>query len=142
MLMVNGNTKLLYQDNGMIYNQPLNRSWGIDTLIKNGVFDNYTSIKSLLVAPIKIDSSLINGSFDNQIQILSLDGLQIKENPYITVTAIIKSFIKNPSNSLRIALLQNNKTSFYEIPIRNNKLFFLKSLNSIGREINRAGRID
>ena len=126
MAMVNGNTKVLYKDAGLYYNQPINRRWAIDTLIKNGVFDNSNELNSLVIKPLNLSISKINGSFDNAFEILSVDGLQIPENPYISISAKVKSYLKSPFNAMGLVLIQNNKRTYFELPLKNDRLFFLK----------------
>ncbi|MCP9755664.1 hypothetical protein EGI26_10905 [Lacihabitans sp. CCS-44] len=126
LVMISGNTKQLYTDEGTIHNIPLNMRPGLDTLIKRGVFDNSDALESLIVKPLSLNSSEISGELKNKIDILSIDGTQIVENPYITVSAKIKDYLKNPLNSLGIVCNQNGVKNYYEIPLKNDKLFLLK----------------
>ena len=125
-VLLNGNTKELYKDDGNIYNIPLNMRSGLGTLIKKGVFDPKSSLENLLTIPINEVS--LSGNFDNKIEIRSIDGIEIVENPYITISAKITGFLKNPSNDLGIELYQNGTKLFYKIPLKNDKLFFIKSI--------------
>jgi len=68
----------------------------------------------------------ISVNFNNSIEILSIDGTQIKAIPMITISAKIKDYLKNPLNGLGVTLTQNGQSSFFEIPLRNDKLFLIK----------------
>lgn len=126
LVMVNGNTKKLYTDDGIIHNIPLNMRPGLDTLTKNRAFDNTDVLETLLIKTLKIDSKEIIGTFENKIDIISIDGTQIVNNPYVTVNAKIKDFLKNPFNGLGIVCDDNGIKSYYELPLKNDKLFLIK----------------
>ncbi|HLO44510.1 MAG TPA: hypothetical protein VK175_09265 [Leadbetterella sp.] len=126
LVMISGNTKQLYTDEGTIHNIPLNMRPGLDTLIKRGIFDNSDALESLIVKPLSFNSSEISGELKNKIDILSIDGTQIIDNPYITISAKIKDYLKNPLNGLGIVCNQNGVKNYYEIPLKNDKLFLIK----------------
>jgi hypothetical protein len=126
LVMINGNTKELYNDEGIIHNIPLNMRPGLDTLIKKGVFDNTNALETLLIKPLKINTKEISGTFDNKIDIISIDGTQIIDNPYITINAKIKGYLKNSFNRLGIVCDDNGIKSYYELPLKNDKLFLIK----------------
>ena len=126
LVMISGNTKQLYTDEGTIHNIPLNMRPGLDTLIKKGVFDNSDALESLIVKPLGFNSNELSGELKNKIDILSIDGTQIIDNPYITISAKIKDYLKNPLNGLGIVCNQNGVKNYYEIPLKNDKLFFIK----------------
>jgi len=128
LVMITGNTKQLYLDEGTIHNIPLNMRPGLDTLIKKGIFDNSDVLKTLLVKPMPINHKDILGDFDNKIDIISIDGTQILDNPYITINAKINGYLKNPSNGLGLICLQNGEKTYYELPLKNDKLFLVKPL--------------
>jgi hypothetical protein len=125
-VMISGNTKQLYADEGTIHNIPLNMRPGLDTLINKGVFDNSDALESLIVKPIKFNSNEISGELKNKIDIISIDGTQIIDNPYITISARIKDYLKNPLNGLGIVCIQNGVKNYYELPLKNDKLFLIK----------------
>ncbi len=127
-VMITGNTKQLYADEGTIHNIPLNMRPGLDTLINADVFDNSDALKSLLIKPLYFNTNEISGELKNQIDILSMDGTQITDNPYITISAKIKDYLKNPLNGLGIVFNQNGVKSYYELPLKNDKLFLLKTV--------------
>lgn len=125
-VMISGNTKQLYTDEGTIHNIPLNMRPGLDSLIKRGIFDNSDVLESLIVRPLSFNSNEISGELKNKIDILSIDGTQIIDNPYITISAKIKDYLKNPLNGLGIVCNQNGVKNYYEIPLKNDKLFLIK----------------
>lgn len=127
-VMITGNTKQLYADEGTIHNIPLNMRPGLDTLINADVFDNSDALKSLLIKPLYFNTNEISGELKNQIDILSIDGTQITDNPYITISAKIKDYLKNPLNGLGIVCNQNGVKKYYELPLKNDKLFLLKTV--------------
>ena len=125
-VMISGNTKQIYTDDGTIHNIPLNMRPGLDTLINRGVFDNSDALESLIVKPLKFNSNEISGELKNKIDILSIDGTQIIDNPHITISAKIKDYLKNPLNGLGIVCNQNGVKTYYQLPLKNDKLFFIK----------------
>ncbi|MDP1816128.1 MAG: hypothetical protein Q8K92_16885 [Leadbetterella sp.] len=128
MVMISGNTKQLYIDEGTIHNIPLNMRPGLDTLINRGAFDNYDALESLIVKPIKFNSNEISGELKNKIEFISIDGTEIVDNPYITINAKIKDYLKNPLTGLGIVCIQNGVKNYYELPLKNDKLFLIKPL--------------
>jgi hypothetical protein len=126
MVMISGNTKQLYTDEGTIHNIPLNMRPGLDTLINKGVFDNSDALELLVIKPLNIHSNEYSGELKNKIDILRIDGTQIIDNPYITISAKIKDYLKSPLNGLGIVCNQNGVKTQYELPLKNDKLFLIK----------------
>jgi hypothetical protein len=126
MVNINGNTAQLYADEGVIHNIPLNMRPGLDTLLKKQIFNNQEAIERLIIKPLNQTLPEISGKFNNSIEILSIDGTQIQSNPMITISAKIKDYLKNPLNGLGVVLNQNGQSSFFEIPLKNDKLFLIK----------------
>lgn len=126
MVMISGNTKQIYTDEGTVHNIPLNMRPGLDTLINKGVFDNSDALELLVIKPLSFNLSNISGELKNKIDILRIDGTQIIDNPYITIAAKIKDYLKNPLNGLGIVCNQNGVKTYYELPLKNDKLFLIK----------------
>jgi hypothetical protein len=122
-----GHTAHLHADEGGIYNIPIINHGHLDSLSHQGVFDTSESLNQLLVQPSSIKGLGQGGEFDSPLDIVTIDGLLLPENPFITISCRIKSFIKTPFNRVGLKCVNGDKTSYFNIPVPSDKLFFLKN---------------
>ncbi|MCP9747127.1 hypothetical protein [Lacihabitans sp. CS3-21] len=126
-MMYLGNTLDLYKARKTIYNIPLVSNHRIENLVEKGYFD-LNKIKESVVSqvfdPTNREIRMVSDGFGFEIK--KIEGLAIKENPYIRIKGIYSGVFQAKSLKLGIVIESKGNKSYFLIPALNSHLSFFQ----------------
>lgn len=115
------NNNSLYQERKSHYNMPLINTISFHSAIEKDILNPSEMLHSFLATPILKTPKTTTDIADLQINITSINGYQIKENPFISISGSIQKYPVSGSHQLGICVEKNGKADYYQAPLKKDK---------------------
>jgi hypothetical protein len=119
MVMTYGKTKDFYKNENEFNNSPLVMSRDLYVLAKKGLFNIPNSLKNVLAKKTEISDFEITKSSENQIILNQIDGSNIAENPYLTLSCTVNKIVN--ANQVGVIIENSKQKQLFLIPITYQK---------------------
>jgi hypothetical protein len=115
------NNTNLYLEKESHYNTPLINTISFHSAIEKGILDPSEMLHTFLANPISEVPEISVLETDQLLEITNINGQQIKENPYISISGTIQNYPVSGTYQLGICIEKNGKKDYFKIPHNKDK---------------------